>query len=110
MKIFDPGGCKNIAYLNRGYAQVYRYTQDYNDPFGYLVVFKVCREDLAVNFRYQEGAIPYFTHNNKTIFVLVIDIFDYPEPASKRGQLKTYTLTEEGLIQTVDEVASAPTV
>ncbi len=86
VKVFDPANGKNVAYLCRGYAQVYRYTQDYNDPFGYLVIFKVCREDLAVNARDQEGAIPYFTHNNKTLFVLVIDIFDYPEPASKNNK------------------------
>lgn len=102
-KIFDPGSDKGIPYLCRGFAQVYQYTQDYNDPFGYLVVFKTCREDLAVNAVNQESAIPYFTHNNKTIFVVVIDLCDHPEPASKRGQLKTYALLETQLVQTITE-------
>jgi hypothetical protein len=106
-KIFDPDGSKGIAYLCRGFAQVYQYTQDYNDPFGYLVVFKTCREDLAINAVNQEGGIPYFTHNNKTIFVFVIDLCDHPEPASKRGQLKTYTLLETQLVQTITETQSA---
>ena len=57
-------------------------------------MFKTCREDLSVNARGQDVAIPFFTHNNKTIFVLVIDIFEYPEPASKRGHLKSYELVE----------------
>jgi hypothetical protein len=106
-KIFDPNGSKGIAYLCRGFTQVYQYTQDYNDPFGYLVVFKTCREDLAVNTVNQESAIPYFTHNNKTIFVVVIDLCDHPEPASKRGQLKTYTLLKTQLVQTITETQPA---
>ena len=51
-------------------------------------------------------AIPYFTHNNKTIFVIVIDLCDHPEPASKRGQLKTYTLLETQMVQTITETQS----
>lgn len=107
VKIFDPGRSKGTSYLCSGFSQVYQYTKDYNDPFGYLVVFKMCREDLAVNARDQDVAIPFFTHNNKTIFVLVIDIFDYPEPASKRGHLKSYELLEEDLIQTISEAADS---
>ncbi len=109
VKIFDPANGKNVSYLYKGFAQVYRYTQDYNDPFGYLVVFKTCREDLAVNAAGQEAAIPFFTHNNKTIFVLVIDIFGYPEPASKRGHLKTYELLETHLVQTMVDAAPVAT-
>lgn len=106
VKIFDPGRSKGTSYLCSGFSQVYQYTKDYNDPFGYLVVFKTCREDLAVNARDQDVAIPFFTHNNKTIFVLVIDIFDYPVPASKRGHVKSYELLEEDLIRTMSEAAA----
>jgi hypothetical protein len=105
VKIFDPGKSKGISCLRSGFAQVYQYTKDYNDPFGYLIVFKTCGEDLSVNAREQDVAIPFFTHNNKTIFVLVIDIFDYPESASKRGHLKSYELLEEELIRTISEAA-----
>jgi hypothetical protein len=68
------------------------------------------RHNLAVNAVNQESAIPYFTHNNKTIFVVVIDLCDYPEPASKRGQLKTYTLVETQLVQTITETQPAAAV
>jgi hypothetical protein len=108
VKIFDPGKSKGISYLCSGFAQVYQYSKDYNDPFGYLVVFKTCLEDLSVNALHQEATIPYFTHNNKTIFILVIDIFDYPEPASKRGHLKTYELVPGDLVRTISEMSSAP--
>ena len=102
VKIFDPGRSKGIPYLYSGFNQVYQYTKDYNDSFGYLVVFKTCNEDLSVNARDQEVSIPFFTHNNKTIFVLVIDIFDYPQPASKRGRIRSYELLEENLISTLE--------
>lgn len=101
VKIFDPGKSKGLSYLHSGFHQVYQYTKDYNDPFGYMVIFKTCAEDLSVNALHQDSSIPFFTHNNKTIFVLVIDIFDYPTSASKRGSLRSYELLEADLINTL---------
>ena len=72
-------------------------------PVGLPSGLKTCREDLSVNAREQDVAIPFFTHNSKTIFVVAIDIFDCPEPASKRGDLKTYELLETDLIRTIGE-------
>ena len=108
VKIFNPDRGKGPSYLHSGFNQVYQYTKDYNDAFGYLVIFKTCREDLSVNARDQDAGIPFFTHNNKTIFVLVIDIFDYPTPASKRGHLNSYELLEENLVRTISD--STPVV
>ena len=101
VKIFDPGRSKGLSYLHSGFNQVYQYTKDYNDPFGYMVIFKTCAEDLSVNALHQDSSVPFFTHNNKSIFVLVIDIFDYPVSASKRGALKSYELIESDLIRTL---------
>lgn len=101
VKIFDPSKSKGISYLVAGFGQVYQYTKDYNDPVGYLVIFKSCAEDLSINAKGQESSVPFFTHNNKTIFVLVVDIYDYPVSASKRGQVKSYELIEEDLVQAI---------
>ena len=106
VKIFDPDRGKGTSYLHSGFNQVYQYTKDYNDSFGYLVIFKTCPEDLSVNARDQDAGFPFFTHNNKTIFVLVIDIFDYPTPASKRGHLKSYELLEQNLVRTISDSAT----
>lgn len=103
VKVFDPQSSKGKAYLHSGFSQVYQYTKDFNDSFGYLVVFKTCHDDLSVNAPGQDAGIPFFTHNNKTIFVLVIDIFDYTEPASKRGRLMSYELLEEDVVRTISE-------
>ena len=106
VKIFDPGRGKGTSYLHSGFNQVYQYTKDYNDSFGYLVIFKTCVEDLSVNARDQDAGIPFFAHNNKTIFLLIIDIFDYPAPASKRGHLKSYELLEQDLVSTISDSAT----
>ena len=106
VKIFDPDRGKGTSYLYSGFSQVYQYTKDYNDSFGYLVIFETCLEDLSVHARDQDAGIPFFTHNNKTIFVLIIDIFDYPTPASKRGPLKSYELLEEKLVRTISDPAT----
>ena len=99
VKVFDPVKSKGIAYLCSAFRQVYDYTKDYNESSGYLIVFKTCREDLSIHAREQEGTIPCFTHNNKNIFVLVVDICDYRQSASKRGQLMAYELLEEDVVK-----------
>lgn len=98
-KIFNPGGGQSISYLAKGFRQVYDYTRDYNEQFGYIVIFKTCEEDLSIQTQFQESSIPLMVHNHKAIFLLVIDIFPYDKSASKRGTLKTHEITAEDLIK-----------
>ena len=100
-KIFEPGRSLDRAYLVKGFRQVYDYTKDYNEPFGYLVVFKTCEADLSISTPKQESGVPFITHNNKTIFLVIIDICDYPASASKRGKLKAHELTVEQFIEAI---------
>lgn len=102
VKVFDPEGGKDKRHLRSGFAQVYQYTKDFNELFGFLVVFKLCKEDLAVTSSELASGWPVFRHNNKTLFVLVIDIFDYAQSASKRGPLKSYELTSSELIESLE--------
>jgi hypothetical protein len=37
-KIFDPKSSKGKSYIKKGFHQIYQYTLDYNEPFGYLRV------------------------------------------------------------------------
>lgn len=100
-KIFNPQRGQTTTYLAKGFRQVYDYTKDFNEPFGYLVVFKTCQQDLSIATAHQEFSVPFFTHNNKTIFFLVIDIFSYQKSASKRGHLKAYEITPEQLVESL---------
>lgn len=96
-KIFDPAKSKGVNYIASGFRQIYTYTLDYNQPVGYLVIFKTCEEDLRLPFANESQATPFVQHNNKTIFFLVIDIYPYETSASKRGKLQYKELTEDQL-------------
>lgn len=97
-KIFSDTTPK--AYIAKAFHQVYQYTLDYNQPFGYLVIFKTCEDDLKFPMAGQEQSVPFLVQNNKTIFFVVIDICKHEATASKRGILKTIEITEADLIHT----------
>lgn len=96
-KIFNPQKGKGLTYIAKGFRQIYTYTLDYNEPVGYLVIFKTCEEDLKLSFANQSQSTNFVQHNNKTIFFLAIDIFPYNTSASKRGKLEYLELTEDDL-------------
>jgi len=100
-KLFNPERGQDRGYLIKGFRQVYEYTRDFNEPFGYLVIFKTCEQDLAIPTPHQESSVPFVTHNNKTIFLMVVDIFDYPESASKRGKLQAYEITPQQFVESL---------
>jgi len=93
----------DTGYIVKGFAQIYQYTLDYNEGFGYLVIFKTCENgiDFDLDRSLSAGSIPCLSHNNKTIFLLVIDVFPYDKPASKRGQLKTKKISKDDLIKSL---------
>ncbi len=97
VKVFDNKG-RNKSYLRRGFHQVYAYTQQYNEPFGYMVIFNVSERSLRFALKCS-GHIPMVLHNNKTIFLLVIDINYPPTSPSKLGILKPVEILEEELIR-----------
>jgi hypothetical protein len=102
-KIFNPESGQNPSYIVKGFRQIYEYTKDFNEPFGYLVVFKTCEQDLSIPTQNQESGIPFIVHNNKTIFIVVIDIFPYDESASKRGRLKAHEILPAQFVESLAE-------
>lgn len=101
VKIFNPDKGKGTDYIARGFNQIYLYTLDYNEPFGYLIIYNTSGQDLRFALVNQEQSTPFVVHNNKTIFVVTIDIFPYETSASRRGRLKTFEITEEDLIRII---------
>jgi len=96
-KVFD-GDSRGKAYIAKGFGQVYRYTLDFNESFGYLVIYKTCERELQFSVPNNAQGIPYVTCNGKTIFIITVDIFPHTEPASKRGPLDPIVLTEAELV------------
>lgn len=105
VKIFDNNG-RNKQYICKGFRQIYTYTQQYNEPFGYLTIFKTCEEELRFALR-QVGDVPVVTHNHKTIFFIVIDLYEYEQAISQRKPLKVVEITEDDLIQILQELEEA---
>lgn len=100
-KIFAPAKGKGKLYIAKGFRQLYSYTVDYNEPFGYLVIFKMCEEDLKFSLPEKALKVPFIIHNNRTIFFITIDLFQYTQSASKRGKLKTTEIAEADLMQVI---------
>jgi len=104
VKIYDPKSSHGSTYIRRGFYQVYRYLHDFNQPIGYLVVFKGSDRLLVFSGATNNAEqVPYLTIHDKTIFLIQIDIFPHEEPASKRG------VPEEDVISEADVAADIET-
>lgn len=103
VKIFDTERGKGKDYIIKAFNQVYTYTKTYNNPLGYIIIFKTCAKDLSLKFSNIEENIPYITHNGKTIFFIIIDIFQYDTTASKRGKAEAIEIKEEEFINILEE-------
>jgi len=101
-KVFDADG-RGKAYIRKAFRQIYSYTQQYNEAFGYLMIFKTGEKDLRFSLKATNTDIPVVCYNHKTIFLITVDIYQYPKPVSQRSPLSTIEVTEEELITTVQE-------
>lgn len=104
-KIFD-GDKRGKAYIRKAFNQIYTYTQQYNEPFGYLVIFKTTDRDLHFSLSTVSCNTPVVVYNHKTVFLLTIDIYRHPKPVSQRDPLKAVEITEEDLIETIEDASS----
>lgn len=82
-----------------GFNQVYLYSQKFNRPFGYLIIFNNSENELKFSLSNQSAITPFVTHNNKTIFIVTIGIFLHKTTASKRGRLRAVEIKEEELVK-----------
>jgi hypothetical protein len=99
VKLFHTDKSKGKSYIAEGVGQIYQYTQDFNQAFGYLIVFNICEDKIDLALSGVNQNTPFVVHNNKTLFVLEIDIFPYEDSASKRGKIKSRKITEDYLVE-----------
>jgi hypothetical protein len=104
-KIFHPENGRGRSYIVKGFNQIYRYLQDYNEPFGYMIIFNTSDKNLRFAIANQEQSIPFMEHNGKVIFLLAIDIFPHKTSASQRGALETVEITADDLVKIATEEA-----
>jgi hypothetical protein len=108
-KLFWPVKGKGKPYMLSAFHQAYTYARDFNEPCAYLVVYKLCSEDINFLVPSTPTLFPCLAVNNKTIFFVVIDLCEHGVPASKRGVLKSYDITAEELIHSVTDDQLAQT-
>jgi len=102
-KIFAPSSGKGTSYIIKGFHQVYLYTLDFNEPVGFVIIYNLSGDDLKFALTDKAQSTPLVTHNGKTIFFVVIDIFPHETPASKRGQLKCHEITADELVKVIEQ-------
>lgn len=95
VKVFD-GENRGRGHLRQGFRQVHDYMTDYSKDIGYLVIFNACDKDLQFRLNSQENP-PRVHFDNKTVFIVVVDIFHDVTPASERPQLEIYEVKEDEL-------------
>lgn len=106
-KIYWPERGKAKPYIIKGFHQAYVYACNYNEPCAYLVIYKMCGETLNFLIPTSEASFPSLTLNNKTIFFVVVDIYEHGASASKRGPMKSVDVSELELVQSVEEPRGA---
>lgn len=76
VKVFDPNRSKGTSHLKQGFHQITRYSQDYNQSVGYLVIFNCSDKQLVI--MPEESSEPEFPprihYVGKTFFVVPIDV------------------------------------
>jgi len=91
------------TYICKGFNQIYTYTQQYNEPFGYLVIYKTTESDLRFSLPTFSRNVPVVIYNHKSLFLITIDIYPHAKPVSQREPLKVVEITEIELIKTIQE-------
>ena len=102
-KLFWPEKGKGKPYILSAFHQAYTYARDFNESCAYLVIYRLCHEDLNFLVESNPSLFPCVTVNNKTIFFIMIDLCDHGASASKRGVLKSFDVTADELIQSAIE-------
>jgi hypothetical protein len=91
VKVYDPERSRGDAWARGGFAQAIEYAHDYGRADGYLAVFDVTADGLAIAGDDPSASIPFIRSSGVTVFIVVIPIGP-PRPASGRRRPRRETL------------------
>ena len=106
-KIFNPENDQGKGNIASGVAQLYRYLCDFNESAGYLVIFKTSPTELRLVLSAEASATPLLIHNNKAMFLLVIDLCQEAISASHSKKLKVVEIADHDLVEVIEAEADA---
>ena len=100
VKVFDPERGKNIGHLRQGFHQVLRYSNDYSQNLGYLVIFNCSGQQLVIGAgESSEQSFPArINYGGKTFFVISIDAHPETPSASRERPGTRRDISHEQLI------------
>ena len=102
-KVFNPQRGLDAAHVRQGFTQIRAYMRDHDSVFGYLVVFQTGDTDLDFAVETTASGTPFIQHDNRTTFVITIDLREHKTTASKRKKPKVSEITSAQLIQTLTD-------
>ena len=87
IKVFDPARSRDKSHLRQGFHQVFRYSNDYNQSLGYLVIFNCSHRQLVISSEESSDLdfSPRIVYGGKTFFVIPININPDTASASKES-------------------------
>ena len=93
LKIFTGA---NRGHIKAGFTQSLLYSNNYNSPMGYLIIFNVSNKELK--FSTSSSELPQrIIFSGKTIFIIIINIYPHEESASTRT-IEVFEITEDYLV------------
>ena len=100
VKVFDPDRGRGKSHLQQGFHQVLRYSNDYNQSLGYLVIFNCSDRQLAISPEEASEAEfpPRITYGGKTFFAIPIDIHPAMASASKENPASRLSIGYKELV------------
>lgn len=99
IKIFDDDNSKGKAYLRKGFNQALRYSNDYNQPIGYFIVFNLTEKLLQFGEE-TSTVFPKCEIQNKTVFIIVVDIHPVERTASQERKPDVVLISRDYLTAT----------
>jgi hypothetical protein len=98
IKIFDRNKKYKKDRIISGFRQIVSYSNDYNKPIGYLLVFNMDQAELNLVTQHNDDSLPAkVIFAGKTYFIIFVNLSPFSEPASKRGKVDKITIREEEL-------------
>jgi hypothetical protein len=107
-KVFrKTNGRHNKGDILKGIWQVNKYLRSEIQRLGYVVIYKTCDVDLCFELSTSESSIfPCFNYNNRTIFLITIDIYENPKrkyASQSRATNKSIMIREKDIIKFIEE-------
>lgn len=98
IKIFDSNKNYKINRIKEGFAQIVKYSNDYNKNIGYLIIFNIDNIEIEYKFENLNNFFPSLIEfNNKFYYIITVNL-NYEKSASK-SDLNVLTVTEKDLLE-----------